>query len=133
MTDRISVSTPSFIMNKEFCINCGHKNLFEVSKPKFCAGCGSPFNTSSASVSRREVEEEEEREGPVSFDLKKLRAGIMAETQASKVSLDDLWKDPAPKDPNSYRAPSNDPSGKEILRKTMQECSKAKAAKEIDE
>lgn len=27
-------------MSKIFCTECGHPNLYEVAKPKFCAGCG---------------------------------------------------------------------------------------------
>ena len=123
-------------MNKEFCINCGHKNLFEISKPKFCAGCGESFNTSAASSpassSRRTKEVEEEEYEPASFDIEKLRASIVSESSKHLTSLDDLWKDPAPKDPNSYRSPSSDPSGIEIIKQTMSECSKVKAAKEIN-
>lgn len=119
-------------MNKEFCINCGAKNLYEISKPKFCAGCGSPFNVSSASVSRKkETPQDEEEFVSGGFDLEKLRASIVAESSKDKKSLDDLWKNPAPKDPNIYRSPSSDPSGTEILKKTMTECAQVKVAQEI--
>lgn len=122
-------------MNKEFCINCGHKNVFEVSKPKFCAGCGTPFNTSMASAPKQNhtQDEEEEYESKLSFDLEKLRASIVAETSTSKKTLDDLWKDPAPRDPNLSRLPSNDPSGTEILKQSMKECARVTVAKEINE
>lgn len=123
-------------MNKEFCINCGHKNIFEVSKPKYCAGCGSPFNTSSASkykqVEQVEQVEEEQYDSP-SFDINKLRASIIAENNQSKKTLDDLWKDPAPRDQNNRRAFSSDPSGEEILKRTMTECARVKSATDIDE
>ena len=120
-------------MNKEFCINCGHKNVFEVAKPKFCAGCGTPFNTTSAAISKRGVIEED-NESPLGYiDMAKLRASIVAETSKSKRSLDDLWKDPSPRDPNFYRDPSSDPSGNEIIKQTMIDCAPVKAAKEIDE
>lgn len=121
-------------MNHEFCIACGKKSYFEISKPKFCPSCGSPFNVSSASVkrpTRLEEDDEPERESNVSFDIKKLRASIVSETASSKKSLDDLWRDPAPRDPNFYRPPSSDPSGNEIIRQTMSECSPVKAAVEI--
>jgi ribosomal protein L37E len=121
-------------MNKEFCINCGHKNVFEVTKPKFCAGCGSPFNTSSKSTYRAiEVQQEEEEIENISFDLQKLKASIIAENNNSKRTLDDLWKDPAPRDSNSRRSASSDPSGEEILKKTMTECARVKSATDIDE
>jgi hypothetical protein len=125
----------TYFMNKEFCINCGAKNLYEVVKPKFCIGCGSPFNTSVRATSRREegLELDDDDHAPANFNLKKLRASIVAESNKSKQTLDDLWKDPAPKDPNFYRAPSNDPSGTEILKQTMTECSQVKVAKEVGE
>lgn len=120
-------------MNHEFCINCGVKNVFEISKPKFCSGCGSPFNTSFSSSSPKRKNDEEEGYIPQSFDLKALRASIVAETNKSKTSLDDLWSDPAPKDPNGIkRSHSSDPSGAELLKKTMLDCAQVKEAKDID-
>lgn len=120
-------------MNKQFCIACGHKNLFEISKPKFCAGCGSPFNTSLASVKTVAAEEElaEHNESRVSYDLQKLKNTIISESSANKKTLDDLWKDPAPRS-NQGREPSLDPSGNEIIKKTMNECAMVKKAEEIN-
>ena len=46
-------------MMHEFCVQCGHKNLFESVKPKFCAGCGRPFNVGGAIVSKANLPEEE--------------------------------------------------------------------------
>lgn len=120
-------------MNKEFCINCGHKNVFEVSKPKFCAGCGTPFNTSSVASFKREEVEEDSVSPLESLDMEKLRASIIAESSKEKKSLDDLWRSPAPRDPNMHRSPSSDPSGKEIIKQTMNDCAPVKAAKEINE
>ena len=117
-------------MNKEFCINCGHKNLFEVSKPKFCAGCGSPFNTSS-NQSIASEENENEISELKQFDINKLKSSIVFESRSSIKTLDDLWKDPAPRDNNTFRSPSSDPSGNEIIKRTMSECSPVKQAKEI--
>lgn len=122
-------------MNKEFCINCGHKNLFEISKPKFCAGCGNPFNVSSASARMRvkeEIEEEDDFQGAACYDIEKLRGSIVSESASNKTTLDQLWSDPAPRDPNLIRQGSSDPSGNEILKQTMKECSKVKEAKEIN-
>jgi len=124
-------------MNKEFCINCGHKNIFEVTKPKYCAGCGNPFNTSSTSryksVEVNEEEYEEEDREVQSFNLEKLKASIIAENNQSKKTLDDLWKDPAPRENNNQRPFSSDPSGPEILKRTMSECAKVKSATDINE
>lgn len=119
-------------MNKEFCISCGGRVLFEISKPKFCPECGQPFNTTLGSSSKRKQEPEEDSEFiSGGFDLEKLRASITTESNKDKKSLDDLWKNPAPKDPNIYRPPSSDPSGEEILKKTMTECAQVKVAQEI--
>lgn len=44
-------------MNKIFCVNCGHKNIYETSVPKFCAGCGQQVGViSSASTNEKEEE-----------------------------------------------------------------------------
>lgn len=122
-------------MNKEFCINCGHKNLFEVSKPKFCAGCGTAFNVlssrASVNVQAQESEDQEENYQPRSFDINKLKKSVVFESKASVRTLDELWKDPAPRESNSFRAHSSDPSGREIIKKTMAECSPVKQVKEI--
>lgn len=119
-------------MNREFCFRCGQKNVYEVTKPKFCCGCGELLNVSLTSASKRKPEPEEEPEFiSGGFDLEKLRASIVAESNKDKKSLDDLWKNPAPKDPNLYRSPSSDPSGNEILKKTMAECAQVKVAQEI--
>lgn len=125
----------TYFMNHEFCISCGHKAVFQVSKPRFCPSCGSPFNTTLGTTSRQkeEPEDNEDNYAPISFDLKKLRASIVTESNKSKQTLDDLWKDPAPKDPNFYREPSNDPSGTELLKQTMAECAKVKKAKDVNE
>ena len=123
-------------MNKEFCINCGHKNLFEVSKPKFCAGCGVSFNTSMASTSRKvssqEEESEEEEYQSASYDIQKLKASIIAESASNKKTLDELWSDPAPRMVGNQREASSDPSGADILKQTMKDCAIVKEAKEIN-
>ena len=47
-------------MNTEYCIKCGGKAEFSVSKPKFCPTCGSPFNRAASSVSKASFNEDEE-------------------------------------------------------------------------
>lgn len=111
---------------------CGHKNVFEVSKPKFCAGCGSPFNSSIASEPDSHTDLEDVYTG-TSFDIKKLRASIISESKGNnKSTLDQIWSDPAPRSEGSSRSASNDPSGKEIIHQTMSECSSSKQPKDID-
>lgn len=118
-------------MNHEFCIKCGGRASYEITKPRFCPNCAAPFNTSLGSALKQQKPEEEPEFTSGNFDLRKLRASIVSESSKDKKSLDDLWKNPAPKDPNIYRSPSSDPSGSEILKKTMTECAQVKVAKEI--
>ena len=122
-------------MNHEFCMECGHKNLFEVSRPKFCAGCGNGLNsTAKASVKKTSsVQEEDKGDGfdAGSLDLDKLRRQISIEGSSRKVSLDDLWSAPAPND-GIMRAASSSLDGKELLKSIREECAPIHSAKEID-
>lgn len=119
-------------MNTEFCINCGHKNLFAATKPKFCAGCGKPFNVTSVAVSSQE-EGGESKTNISSFDLKKLRASIKVESEQKKTSLDDLWSNPLSQDEVYLRADPNLPDPSVVLKQNQQDCAPAKQAKNVDE
>ena len=59
-------------MRAEYCQECGHKNLYEVSKPKFCSKCGQPLSSfvsrSSAPV-QNEVEQNFEIDDPDGEDI----------------------------------------------------------------
>lgn len=126
-------------MNKEFCIQCGHKNVFEVSRPKFCAGCGTPFNTSSASTLRNapkveryhEEDDDDESETLSSIDISKLRNTITVEASQNKVSLDDLWRNPSPYE-QFDRPQFNGPDGEDLIKQIQRECASSKMT-EIDE
>jgi hypothetical protein len=123
-------------MNKEFCFECGHKNIFAVNRPKFCAGCGSPFNVVGTSTAKKKaaiVLEDEEDDGPQvgEIDISKLRQSISYEKYQNKVTLDDLWSSPAPHD--SHRRPeANAPEGDDLLKQIRQECSSSKQQEIID-
>ena len=127
-------------MNKEFCIQCGHKNMFEISKPKFCAGCGSPFNTSAQISAPKKISQAKtlnnfDEEDDVSFsdiDLSKLRNTIAYEVHSSKVKLDDLWSNPAPRE-NIERRGFSGPEGQELLNQTEKECSTSKFTEVTDD
>ena len=56
-------------MNKIFCVNCGHKNIYETQTPKFCAGCGSLVAV-IGSKPKAETEEEEEHLSIEASELK---------------------------------------------------------------
>ncbi len=126
-------------MNKEFCMSCGHKNLFEINRPKFCAGCGSPLNTSLASItksnspSKQSSDDEDSLEefDLESIDINAMRNGIQFEGLGRKVSLDDLWRSPAPSD-GTRRPPAKGPEGKELLKVVQTECGPSKS-RDIDE
>ncbi|MDB4314533.1 hypothetical protein N9955_00740 [bacterium] len=119
-------------MNHEFCIKCGFKNLYEVSKPKFCSGCAEPLN--STAIAAKVSVDEEPREVAGTIDIQKLKASIKVQTEdKNKTTLDDLWKDPAPRSGGNFRNPSKDPTGKAILKQTEESCAPAKAPKDVDE
>lgn len=124
-------------MNKEFCMSCGQKNVFEVTRPKFCCGCGQPLNTlsvASTPTQRRIVKDDQEEESDFdieSIDIDRLRKQISYEGQARKVSLDDLWKAPAPSD-GVRRVGVSGPQGKDLLAQIKKECSPVTTPKEIE-
>lgn len=129
-------------MNKEFCFQCGHKNMFEVSRPKFCAGCGIPFNTSVKTAPAKKVSQaksenhfDDDEDESVSFsqiDLSKLRNSIAYEGVNNKVKLDDLWSNPAPRE-DFERKGFNGPDGQELLSQTERECSTSKFTEVTDD
>lgn len=127
-------------MNHEFCMGCGHKALFPITKPKFCPNCGVPFNVSlssstSTSPAKRQLdrqEAEEESDFDVeAIDLDALRKQISYEGQARKTSLDDLWRAPAPSD-GTRRVGVSCPQGKDLLRQIERECAPSTIAKEVE-
>lgn len=125
-------------MNKEFCMICGAKNLYEVSKPKFCCGCASPLNTSLASapsakkVSYQEPEEDERELDVDSIDIARLRKQISVESFGGKVTLDDLWSSPAPPDP-TRRVAYAGADASNILKQIKAECSPVVQSREVVE
>lgn len=120
-------------MNKEFCINCGGKVEYSVTKPRFCPLCGVNFNTSiGASVSTQNNQDGGEPEYTgAKFDINKLRHSVAAQVDGNKISLDDLWKDPQ-QSSYSPRKASEDPEGNAILRQVMSECKSTKEPVEIN-
>lgn len=124
-------------MNKEFCMSCGSKNVFEVTKPKFCCGCGQPLNTlavASSPVKKKLIREEESEESDFdveSIDIDSLRRQISFEGQARKVSLDDLWRAPAPSD-GTRRVGVSGPQGRDLLKQIERECAPSTVTKEVE-
>jgi len=126
-------------MNKVFCSSCGFKNVYEVTKPKFCGDCGAKigaFSAAPAPAKREEVVAEIEYEEEVSrsFDFRRMKADIVAEASSQKMTLTDLWKSASPEDarmaPMQRRA-ANLPDGDALLKQNQADCGSSRV-QEID-
>ena len=121
-------------MNKVFCASCGFKILYEVTKPKFCYGCGESVEGIS-SASKKDGEGCEAG-SELEIDMDKLKKDISIEGDSEKITLKSLWS--ASSSPrtsygaNFSRPPSNDPEGQTLLDKTVKDCSSSRT-KDIDE
>ncbi len=114
-------------MIHEFCVKCGHKNLFESVKPKFCAGCGQPFNV-GAEVSEATVAEEE-LDQPVSTDKKKLSQDWSAQVDHSGFpTFGSIAGDGPPA--QRHRRPKGF-KGNDVVKATMKEFGKVTRSKEV--
>ena len=118
-------------MNKVFCSSCGHKNVYEVVKPKFCAACGTQIGVVAATPAKREVvaEIEYEEETSRSFDLRRLKNDIVAEANTNKTTLTDLWKSATPEDAsrgNFSRPAPNLPDGEAMIKQSQADCASSR-------
>jgi len=124
-------------MNKLFCVSCGFKILYEVTKPKFCSSCGEPIGSISSSAKAEEQGEVEET-SMASIDLDKLKRGISVEANSSKQNLKDIWGGVTEQEAQAggmgrmERAPSKDPEGQALLDQIMNECASSRM-KDVDE
>jgi len=120
-------------MNKLFCVSCGFKILYEVTKPKFCSSCGEAIG--SVSVASKKQEEEESSE--LNVDLNKLKRDIVVESSNQKTTVEQIWgsvtsAEASAERDNFSRPSSQDPDGKELLDKTMQDCASSRM-RDVDE
>jgi hypothetical protein len=118
-------------MNKVFCSSCGHKNVYEVTKPKFCSACGTPIGASAPAPARKEAvaEIEYEEEGSRSFDLERMKRDVVAEASSQQTTLTDLWKSATPEDANRSRTPRpapNLPNGEAMIKQSQADCSSSR-------
>lgn len=118
-------------MNKVFCSSCGHKNVYEVTKPKFCSSCGTTIGASAPEPARREAvaEIEYEAESSRSFDLGKMKNDIIAEASSQQTTLTDLWMSATPEDANrdkTFRRASNLPNGEDMIKQSQADCSSSR-------
>jgi hypothetical protein len=119
-------------MNKIFCVSCGFKILYEVTKPKFCPSCGNSLGSVSSAAKKEEGEEVSD----LDIDLNKLKRDIIVENDKRKTKIEDIWGSVTSSEANSpqdgfSRPESKDPSGKELLDKTIRDCSSSRM-KDID-
>jgi len=119
-------------MNKVFCSDCGHKNIYEVTQPKFCAGCGAEMGV-KASISAVEkvlsksgdVFVESGRDVVGSFDLAKMRNEIAAENTGRPLKLNEIMGSSSSSSDYTREA-ANLPDGEELLNKNKQDCGSSK-------
>jgi hypothetical protein len=121
-------------MNHQFCIQCGAKNLYQSSVPKFCCGCGKPFNRiQDNEESFASQEEEEVIEKELTIDKSKLAQGWVADMGYSqnKMTIGDLINSPAERSEARISRPRPKSLGENIVKQTMLECSPVKQSKEL--
>jgi hypothetical protein len=119
-------------MNKMFCVSCGFKILYEVSKPKFCSKCGHNL----AGISKaKEAEEPEEESSIDSIDVEKLKRNISVDYNSAKTTLKDIIANSSAADANpeyESRPASTNAEGDALLKQIQQECASSRM-KDVDE
>lgn len=131
-------------MNTEYCIKCGGKAEFSVSKPKFCPSCGSPFNRAAPAVSKastryEEEDEDDDDENAVEhIDVQSLKRKNIFKADVDKnhrMTIGDLTPPSSEYARASRQGAKGEDSlsGEEIIRKMQMECSRIKSSTTIGE
>ena len=123
-------------MNKVFCVSCGFKILYEISKPKFCSNCGDGLSLGSSAPTKEE--EEVVGNNSLGVDIEKLKKGISVEGSSKKTTCQDIWggitqeeaREGLPE--RSNRPASKDPEGQALLDQIVKECSSSRM-RDVDE
>ena len=120
-------------MNKMFCVSCGFKIHYEVSKPKFCSSCGHNF----AGISKSKVTEEgsEEESSIEDIDVSKLKKDISVEYDSNRTTLKDLisTSTATSSDPEYTTRPATESAeGEDIINQVQQECAPSRS-RNLDE
>lgn len=121
-------------MNSEYCVSCGAKAYFEVSKPQFCPKCGKPFNqVSSLATSVKTKENQENEETPETLPkVTKSNAKIIVDIDTVKpMTLKDHWLNALPNEEKFSRPAQNGLSVDTILNDVRSSCAPIKQSKEI--
>ena len=117
-------------MNKLFCVSCGFKILYEITKPKFCSSCGEGVS----SISSGKTKEKQEEASGLDVDIEKLKKDVIIERSTGGLDIKDLWattSGPAG-DGIEGRLPSSDSEGQDLLDQTVKDCSSSRM-KDINE
>ena len=123
-------------MNKTFCQSCGQKNIYEITQPKFCAGCGAKIGGGFSESAKNDVNQqkmdvsfsETDEVGSHSFDLEKMRRGIVAEANTNGIKLGDIvGSSSSGGDDEFKRDASNLPDGEAILEQSKRDCGSSKS------
>lgn len=125
-------------MNQTYCLICSYKNLYSVSIPPFCQGCGNPLNrvgsATKTSVNRKIEVDDEDDDNPVGeFDTEKLsKAWIAEKDNFRRPTFRDLINSPCQRGDRTPR-PESDAglNGMDLLKQIRQECSRSREAKEV--
>ena len=117
-------------MNKVFCVSCGFKILYEISKPKFCSNCGE----SVGSISTSKTKEKDGLASQEGFDIERLKRDVVIEKSSGGLDVKDLWANSNGPIGGSVegRAASKDPEGKDLLDQTLKDCASSRM-RDIDE
>ena len=129
-------------MNQTYCLICSYKNLYSVSLPPFCQGCGKPLNragsiakTTKTSISRKiEVDDDDDEDDHVGeFDTEKLsRAWVAEKDNFRRPTFEDLISAPCERGDRTPR-PESDAgiNGNDLLKQIRSECARSRDTKEV--
>ena len=119
-------------MNKIFCVSCGHKNIYEATKPKFCSKCGQPVDGVGIAQANSQTIESEESIDVTNINLDKLRQSIVIEKK-QPLKIEEVMGTAEGNERPIKRRPSNLPDGKDIFLANQKDVAPSKGFKDIDE
>lgn len=128
-------------MNHTYCLICSYKNLYSVSTPPFCQGCGKPLNRTGVALKadssrKRGGESDDEDDDDFSgetFNPKSLAKDWFVEKDSfRRPTFEDLINNPVERRETMPR-PESDAglNGAELLKQIRNECSRSRDTKEV--
>jgi hypothetical protein len=55
-------------MSFTYCKSCGHKNIYSLTAPNFCSGCGVSLGSTSKVMPTKKVRRQKNQQDPVDFE-----------------------------------------------------------------